>query len=249
MTKLCLIGYGKMGKMIASMAEEHDCKVVSIIDPSVPGQHSGIDLVSTSKADVCIDFSHPSVVMDNIRNLLALHKNTVVGTTGWQEHLEEVKQLATDSHTGFLYGANFSIGMNLFGRVVDYAAALFDSFEAYDVYGFEMHHNQKADSPSGTALELANRVLAKSSRKTTVLWDKCDRKIKPEELHFASLRAGAMPGTHKIGFDSEADSVELSHQIRNRSSLALGAILAAKWLAGKQGFYSFNEMIDEILCK
>ncbi|HOH46904.1 MAG TPA: 4-hydroxy-tetrahydrodipicolinate reductase, partial [Candidatus Cloacimonadota bacterium] len=189
------------------------------------------------------------VVMDNIRNLMALHKNTVVGTTGWQEHLEEVKQLATDSHTGFLYGANFSIGMNLFGRVVDYAAALFDSFEAYDVYGFEMHHNQKADSPSGTALELANRVLAKSSRKTTVLWDKCDRKIKPEELHFASLRAGAMPGTHKIGFDSEADSVELSHQIRNRSSLALGAILAAKWLAGKQGFYSFNEMIDEILCK
>ena len=82
-----------------------------------------------------------------------------------------------------------------------------------------------------------------------MLWDKCDRKIKPEELHFASLRAGAMPGTHRIGFDSEADSVELSHQIRNRSSLALGAILAAKWLAGKQGFYSFNEMIDEILCK
>ena len=248
MTTLCLVGYGKMGKMIHSMAEAEDCRVISIIDPSQPDAYSDIDILSTAKADVCIEFSHPQVVVENILKLVALHKNVVVGTTGWYEHIPRIKEAVESAKTGFLYGANFSIGMNLFGRIIEYATGVFDKFDAYDILAYEMHHRQKADSPSGTAHELADRILKNSSTKTKAVFDKLDRRPSPEELHFASLRGGRVPGTHRILFDSEADTIELSHSLRSRSSLAMGAILAAKWLSGKKGFYTFNEMIDEILC-
>ena len=248
MTRLALIGYGKMGKMIESMAATMDCTVVSIIDPNHPGAHPVIDASSVADADVCIEFSHPSVVMDNIKALLELKKNIVVGTTGWNQHLDGVREMVDQTGTGFLWGANFSLGMNLFGRVVEYAAELIDRFESYDSYGFEMHHRQKADSPSGTAIELAQRVLKHSSRKDKAVYDRLDRRPEQNELHFASIRGGFVPGTHTIGFDSEADTIELVHRIRSRSALASGAIMAARWINGKRGFYTFSEMISEIIC-
>ncbi|MEN6446094.1 MAG: 4-hydroxy-tetrahydrodipicolinate reductase [Candidatus Cloacimonas sp.] len=246
--KLCLIGYGKMGKMIADLANDYDCKVVSIIDPRQDNCHSDISLQTIGEAEVCIDFSHPSVILNNIQKVLFCQKNLVVGTTGWFQNLAEVQKLVEQAGTGFLYGANFSIGMNIFNRLVAEATKAFDRFSDYDVYGLEMHHNQKADSPSGTAIELSKTILANSQRKKKVLFDPAYRKIEPEELHFASLRAGSFPGTHKVGFDSEAETIELSHCVRSRSTFAKGALQAAKWINVRKGIFTFNDMIADILC-
>lgn len=248
MTRLCLIGYGKMGKMIATLAEEHGCEVVSMIDPIQPGCFREITAEAVAEADVCVDFSHPSVVLDNIRKTVALGKNLVVGTTGWNAHQDEIRELVKRHDTGFIHGANFSIGMNIFSRVLSDAAAIFDKFADYDVFGYEIHHRQKADSPSGTAIELSKRILAESGTKTDTCFEKLDRKPEPNELHFASVRGGYVPGTHVITFDSEADSIELIHRARSRSCFASGAVLAAEWLKGKKGFYTFTEMISEIIC-
>ncbi len=246
--KLCLIGYGKMGKMLANLATNYDCTVVSIIDPQQNNYHSEISLQSIGEAEVCIDFSHPSVVLDNIQKVLSYKKNMVVGTTGWFDHLEEVQKMVENSASGLIYGANFSIGMNIFNRLVAEATKAFDRFPYFDVYVLEMHHNQKADSPSGTAIELSKTILANSSHKKTTLFDPAYRKIEPSELHFVSLRAGSIPGTHKVGFDSEADTIELSHCVRSRSALASGALQAAKWIKDRKGFYSFSDMVSSVLC-
>jgi 4-hydroxy-tetrahydrodipicolinate reductase len=247
-TRIALIGYGKMGKMIASLAAERDCEIVSRIDPQSPDCYREISPQSLADAEVCIDFSHPSIVVDNIRKVLALGKPMVVGTTGWHNVHEEIRQLVQEAGTGLVYGANFSIGMNLFSRVVTEAVKYFDNFDIYDVYGMELHHNQKADSPSGTAIELAKLIIANSSSKTEALFDTCKRRIEPQELHFASVRGGSIPGTHTVAFDSEADSIELIHRVRSRSCFAYGALQAAQWVKDKPGFHSFAEVISSILC-
>jgi 4-hydroxy-tetrahydrodipicolinate reductase len=156
--------------------------------------------------------------------------------------------MALQKNVGLLYGSNFSIGMNLFLRVVANAVREFDKFNEYDVFGYELHHNQKADSPSGTAITLSDTILDASTTKQTAVFEKLDRKIEPDELHFASIRAGRIPGTHLVGFDSEADTIELTHRVRNRSCFAVGALKAALWLHGKQGVYSFQDMMAEVLC-
>ena len=306
MTKICLIGYGKMGRMIHQLAESKACQVVSIIDPNagfdasrvgplagfdasrvdlnskatpntspagfdasrvgppagfdasrvdpnssdplLPKYVSEITKASLNNADVAIDFSHPTAAVQNLIKLIELRQNTVVGTTGWHEMLSEITTKADEAQIGFLYGANFSIGMNLFSRLISYAVEVFDSFEDYDLYALEKHHAQKQDSPSGTAIELAKLILSASSRKDKVVWDKLDRRPEPDELHFASIRGGSVPGTHSLFFDSPADTIELSHTVRSRATFAHGALMAACWIAGKKGVYSFSEMIQEILC-
>ncbi len=248
MLNIALIGYGKMGKMLHSLAEAHGCCVKAIIDPAHPEHAGKIDADVLREVEVCLDFTHPQVVMDNIRQLAALKKNLVIGTTGWYEQMDEVKKLAEEHQIGIVYGANFSIGMNIFDRILAHAADLMDKFRAYDVWGLEMHHNQKADSPSGTAIQLANTIIKHHGLKEKAVFEKVDYVIKSEELHFASVRGGSIPGVHRIGFDSEADSITLEHSIRNRSGLALGALEAALWVRGKKGFYSFNQMMDERLC-
>lgn len=247
-TRLCLIGYGKMGKMISSLAAEKGCEVVSLIDTHCPECHQDITPETLANVDVCIDFSHPSAVLSNMHKVISLGKHLVVGTTGWNNHLEDIRKRVTEADTGLLYGANFSIGMNLFKRIVGEAAKVFDLFDTYDVYGTEMHHNQKADSPSGTAIELARLILENSTRKNSVSYDTAYHRIEPYELHFPSLRAGHIPGTHTIGFDSEADTIELTHRVRSRIGFAHGALQAAKWIATRKGCYTFNDMISEILC-
>lgn len=246
MLEITLIGYGKMGRILKEMAEAHGCHVQSIIDPSQAGC---LPLIKADDlAPVCLEFSHPSCVMENIRRVAEAGRNLVIGTTGWNKELESVQALAEEHGIGILYGANFSIGMNLFNRIVGYATALCDKFPDYDVFGWEQHHNQKADSPSGTAIQLAQTILAQSSRKDKAIYDKLDRRIEPAELHFASIRGGSVPGTHTIGFDSEADTIELVHRARSRACFAAGALAAAKWIAGRKGFYSFNQMMEDLLC-
>jgi 4-hydroxy-tetrahydrodipicolinate reductase len=243
MTKIALIGYGKMGKMIQDIAASLPVEIVSIIDPLLAGCEQTISNETLRDADVCIDFTHPSVVMDNIKAVCACHRNLVVGTTGWTEHLTEVKGIVTGSGIGFLYGANMSVGMNIFYEIVRKAAALFSAYPEYDPYGLELHHNQKADSPSGTAKELANILVNNHAAKTTTQFDRVNRKIQSDELHFASIRAGYIPGTHTVGFDSSADTIELTHRVRNRTGFALGALKSAMWLKGKTGMYTIEDYI------
>ncbi|MBP7206110.1 MAG: 4-hydroxy-tetrahydrodipicolinate reductase [Candidatus Cloacimonetes bacterium] len=246
MLDITLLGYGRMGHMIASLAEAHGCRIHSVIDPAQEGCESSIraDIL----ADVCIDFSLPDVALDNIRQVAAAGKNLVVGTTGWHKQLDEVKQLAEKHGIGILWGANFSIGMNLFTRIAQYATSICDKFPMYDVCGWEMHHNQKADSPSGTAIQLAETILEESSVKDAAVYDKLDRRILKNELHFASLRGGAVPGTHSVIFDCETDSLELTHRVRSRACFATGALQAAQWISTRKGFFSFNQMMEDLLC-
>jgi len=247
--RIAVIGYGKMGRLIKSAAEERGHSV-STVDPQNPSaDFSAIDARSTEGVDVCIDFSHPSAALGNIERLSALGKNLVMGTTGWYGSLDEVQRLIQERGTGFLYASNFSIGVNAFMRVVRYAAALFNRIETYDVGGIEYHHRKKADSPSGTAQTLAQLLIEEIDRKTELVYDIVDRPIGPAELHFASVRCGSIPGTHEILFDSEADTISLRHTARSRQGFAFGAVLAAEWLRGKRGFFTIEALMGDLLDK
>ncbi|MBM4403732.1 MAG: 4-hydroxy-tetrahydrodipicolinate reductase [Candidatus Cloacimonetes bacterium] len=248
MTKVALIGYGKMGRMVHSLAEQYHCRISAIIDTASNAYPHQITAESIGDTEVCIDFTHPTAVIDNLTKIAALNRAVVIGTTGWLDRIDEVREIITRHDGALLWGANFSIGMNLFSRIVTAAAEAFDRFDDYDVFGYELHHRHKADSPSGTAIELSRILLEKIQRKTQAQYDRSEKKIQPEELHFASIRAGSIPGTHTVGFDSEADSIELIHRVRSRSCFAAGALQAARWLADRKGIYSFQDMIKEILC-
>lgn len=245
MTKVALIGYGKMGRMILEASSRFDVEVVSIIDPAQDGCEKEISNITLKDAQVCIDFSHPLVVLENIINVCKCKRNLVVGTTGWDQHMEVVRQHVENNEVGMIYGSNLSVGMNIFYEIAAKAAQVFAPYTEYDPYGFELHHRQKADSPSGTAKELSKIIISEIDRKTTPQYDRLSVKILPEELHFASIRAGFIPGTHTIGFDSEADTIELTHRVRNRSGFALGALRAAIWIAQRKGLFEFRDFIRD----
>lgn len=244
MVKIALIGYGKMGRMIEDLAQQMQVQIVSKIDPHQEGCEKEITVTTLKDAEICIEFSHPSVVIDNIRKICACKRNLVVGTTGWNDRLDEVKAMVEQAGIGMVYGSNLSIGMNLFYEIVEKAAEVFSRYDEYDAYGLELHHRQKADSPSGTAKELSNILISALGQKEKAQYDKVDRKIMPEELHFASIRAGFIPGTHTVGFDSEADTIEITHRVRNRRGFALGALKAAIWISGKTGFFSIRDFLQ-----
>ncbi|OQX70567.1 MAG: 4-hydroxy-tetrahydrodipicolinate reductase [Candidatus Cloacimonas sp. 4484_275] len=198
-------------------------------------------------ADVCIEFTNPQAAFSNIKKIAVLGKNMVIGTTGWDEYLTEAENLAAENKVGIVYGSNFSIGMNAFFEITEFAANLFDKLTEYDVFGFELHHNRKVDSPSGTAKILSEIVLKNMERKNRFQFDRVNRKIEADEFHFASIRAGNIPGIHTVGFDSEADTIELKHTVRNREGLALGALKAAEWINGKTGFFNFRDIFRKMV--
>lgn len=223
--KLALIGYGKMGKMIEQAAARDRIEIVCVIDP-VAGSRG-----SLSDADVCVDFTEPSVVIDNIKAAAAAGVSIVVGTTGWYDRLDEAKQLVHDSNIGLVYGSNFSIGVNLMFKITRYAVGLFSHFASHDPFIEEAHHKFKKDAPSGTALSLRKIMEAEYKR----------------EIPTASTRAGYFPGRHTVGFDSEADTLEINHSARSRAGFADGAMLAAKWISDRKGFFEFSEIIEQML--
>lgn len=246
--RIALVGHGKMGKMVEQAALQRGHEVVSIIDPNGPqAGFREITAGSVKNADVCIDFSSPESALENIKKLCSLHKNIVVGTTGWYAGLDAAKKLVKDGGNGLIYASNFSIGMNILFRLADDAGKIFDKFPEYDVGGVEYHHNQKADSPSGTAKSLAEILLKRVKRKKAIEYGMAKGKIAQDAIHFPSLRTGFIPGTHKIIFDSSADTVELSHTARSREGFAVGAVVAAEWLKGKKGFYGINDLLGQIL--
>jgi len=258
--KIALVGYGKMGHMLARAASLRGHDVVCTVDPfaadaSVVTSDSGamVEAIVKSGAEGIIEFSHPSSVLSNIRALVPTGIPLVVGTTGWQGELESVKALVGEHGSPFLHSSNFSVGVNLFYRMVSEAARLMAQFEEYDVALFESHHNQKADSPSGTSLDVARRVMAEMPKKTTLVTDPFTRRPEPQELHLASLRVGSVPGTHTVFFDSSADTIELTHTARNREGLALGAVRALEWLTSapdggkrKKGVFTMNDVFDSL---
>ncbi len=220
--KIALFGYGKMGHMIEEAAARHQLEVVCIIDP-IAGNRG--DLTS---ADVCIDFTQPDAVIDNVRRCASAKKPIVIGTTGWYTKLDEVRALVETSDMGLIYGSNFSIGVNLMFKLVERAGELFKSFEMYDPFLEEAHHKFKLDAPSGTAFSLKKIVEGELGRAVPT----------------ASTRAGYIPGTHTVGFDSEVDTLTITHTARSRAGFAEGAIVAAKWIVERKGFYEFPQILD-----
>ncbi len=247
---IALIGYGKMGRIIEQVAMQRKHVIVARIDPTAQDATAQrISEASIQHADICIDFSHPSAVLANLKNISALGKPVVVGTTGWLEHLEEAQSLVQQRNIGFLHASNFSIGMNVMFRVLEYAATLMDVFPEYDVAGYELHHSKKLDSPSGTAKSLLDILLKNIERKKTVASDAVQGEIPSDALHFASVRAGNIPGTHTVLFDSVADTLEITHTARNREGFALGAVIAAEWLVHKKGFFTIDDVMNDLMNK
>ncbi len=244
--KISIIGYGRMGHEVERLAKARGIEIASIIDRTdASATATQITKESISAADVVVDFSVPAAAVENIKSVSALGKNMVVGTTGWYNSIEEVKNIITNSGTGFIYSPNFSIGVSLFLKIVEQSAKLFNKTKDYDAFVLESHHNQKMDSPSGTAKAIADIMLKNMDRKKKAVFEKLDRKILPEELHVASVRAGWIPGTHVVGFDSEADTIELTHTARSRAGFALGALVAAEWIKGRKGFYTMQDFMSD----
>jgi 4-hydroxy-tetrahydrodipicolinate reductase len=240
---LALIGYGRMGKEVEHLARERGIHILKKFDSKNNIGSIGLNRESLRDVDVCLDFSTPEVVVGNIEAVTSCGKNMVVGTTGWYGRLDHVKQLVKQAKTGFLQASNFSLGVNLLSQLVLDAAHLFDRYPEYDVSVSELHHRGKADSPSGTALSLGSIILQSMKRKTEILHETSHGEIRPEQLHVTSVRVGHVPGKHIVLFDSECDSIELTHTAKNRRGFALGALVAAEWLKGKKGCYTMRDVI------
>ena len=240
MIKLALIGYGQMGKMIEKLAANYDFEVVSRIDPRLGTEICHKDL---NDAEIAVEFTQPDTAFANVSKCVELGVKVVSGTTGWHEHLLKLKNLVADKGGSVVYGSNFSPGMNKFYEIVRAAAQIMKNMKDYDVYGYEMHHKYKKDSPSGTAKNLAKILIDELPQKDKVIYDSLQRIKADDELHFASVRGGNIPGEHRIGFDSEYDSIELRHTARSREGLAAGALMAAVWLSNKQGLFEFGEVL------
>jgi 4-hydroxy-tetrahydrodipicolinate reductase len=229
--KLALIGYGAMGQLVAAEARKAGDEIGAVIT-SKDGALSIDKLIEKLHGhDAVVDFSIGETVLKNIEACARAKTCLVEGTTGWKPHEAHAKQLVTEHSGTMVYGANFSIGVNLFYRIAKQAAALFAAVDGYAPFIEEAHHNRKRDAPSGTALKLR---------------DLMSEHLGPE-IPVSSTRAGYIPGTHRIGFDSEADQVLLTHTARSRQGFASGALLAAHWVVGRTGVFEFGDVIEEII--
>ncbi len=242
---IALLGYGKMGRLIEQFALSRGHAVVLKIDAFNP---EDLNVENLRKADVAIDFSTPSSVSQNIAACFEANVPIVVGTTGWYGRLQEVKDACISGNNSLLYASNFSIGVNVFFFVNKVLARLMNRYPQYDVQVEEIHHTHKLDSPSGTAMTIAEDIIAGLDRKSEWVNELIGSEKEvingPEQLLIESHRIEEVPGTHTVVYSSEVDEIEFKHTAHNRSGFALGAVLAAEWLSGKTGFYSINDMFD-----
>ena len=228
---MALIGYGAMGKLIKTLAENKKHEIAVIIDET-DAKLSAEKLAEKLKGvDAAIDFSVAEAVRRNVEACVLAKIPLVEGTTGWNAQREEIEKFIKDADGAFVFGANFSIGVNLFYRIAGFASELFARFEDYEAFIEEQHHSRKKDAPSGTALKLKDIVAEHITKDFSV----------------SATRAGNIPGTHRVGFDGSADQILLEHFARSREGFASGAILAAEWIAGRKGFYEFTDVMDEII--
>jgi 4-hydroxy-tetrahydrodipicolinate reductase len=221
--KLAIVGYGKMGKMVENLAPEYGFTVHSCIDLND-------DFGKAYGADVAIEFTAPSEVAKNVEALAALGVPMVIGTTGWADQMDRVSAVVDENNLGLVWSPNFSIGVNVFFRLVREAARLLENEPQYGAWAWEIHHHTKKDAPSGTLIKLVEEMkIAGYSR----------------NIDAAANRAGAHPGTHEIGFDSAADTITLRHSARSREGFARGALKAAQWLPGHRGVFKFEDVLFE----
>lgn len=235
MSRLALIGYGRMGKLIEQLAPEHGFEVAVRLDGASNPEGTGITEEAFRGIDVAIDFSVAGAVAANVERLAALGMPVVVGTTGWLDDLPRVREVVErqqDQGAGLLHGANFSIGVQVFYRLAEAAARLLSGETSYETWLWEIHHSKKKDAPSGTLKEI-RRVMESAG------WNR--------GIDVSSNRAGAIPGTHQIGFDSEADTILLEHRARSRAGFAHGALRAARWMIGRRGVHEFSSVWEEIV--
>ncbi|MDQ3063516.1 MAG: dihydrodipicolinate reductase [Acidobacteriota bacterium] len=229
--KIALIGCGAMGKLIKTLAENKNYEIPVVIVES-NANLSGERLAERLKGvNAAIDFSIAEAVKRNVEACVLAEVPLVEGTTGWNSEREEIKKLVEEKNGAFVFGANFSIGVNLFYKIADYASELVSKFEDYEAFIEEQHHSRKRDVPSGTALKL-KEIVAKNIEK---------------DFSVSATRAGSIPGTHRVGFDGSADQILLEHTARSREGFASGAILAAEWIVERRGFWEFTDVVDEIL--
>lgn len=229
--KVGLIGYGAMGRLVGQLATEKGHEIALTID--LDGADRSVDELADALriCDVAIDFSIADAVPKNAESSLRAGVPLVVGTTGWQSQVEHVRSLVEKHDGALIYGANFSVGVQVFYRVAARAAELFRELDSYDPFIEESHHKRKRDAPSGTAVQLHRIVNDKLGRDVPV----------------SSTRAGYIPGMHRLGFDSAADQITLTHTARSREGFAAGALIAAQWIVGRKGVYEFSEVFDEIV--
>ncbi|MES2810809.1 MAG: 4-hydroxy-tetrahydrodipicolinate reductase [Bacteroidota bacterium] len=245
--KIALLGYGKMGKIIEKIAIDRKHEIVLTIDQD--NQHQ-LTTENLQKADVAIEFSTPHTVLANIDHCFKAGVPIVVGTTGWYEQLEDIKARYESSDNAFLYGTNFSVGVNIFFHINKVLAKMMNKQPYYDVQVEEIHHTQKLDSPSGTAITIAEGIIDSLDNKkqwVNILTDEdnpVDDNVKAEDVLIESLRIESVPGTHTVIYDSEVDTIEIKHTAHNRNGFALGAVLAAEWVADKKGFFTVSDMFD-----
>jgi 4-hydroxy-tetrahydrodipicolinate reductase len=227
MPNLAIVGYGKMGKLIESLAPAYNFQVALKLDEFNNSHSEGLTAANFSGIDVAIEFSIPAAVPANVEGIAAFGVPMVVGTTGWLEHADRMKAAVARHNTALVWSPNFSIGVSVFTRLVAEAARLLAAEPEYGAWAWEIHHSTKKDAPSGTLLKLVD-AMKKSSY--------------PRPIDVGSNRAGAIPGTHEIGFDSSADTITLRHTARSREGFARGALRAAQWIIGKKGFYDWPPM-------
>jgi len=227
MPNLAIVGYGKMGKLVESLAPQYDFKVVLKLDEFNNTNFEGVTAENFRGVDVAIDFSIPAAVLANVEAISALGVNLVIGTTGWLEQADAVKAAVERNGTGLVWSPNFSVGVNAFFKLVQEAARLLATEPEYGAWAWEIHHSTKKDAPSGTLLKLVEEMKKAGYTRT---------------IDVSSNRAGAHPGTHEIGFDSGADTITLRHTARSREGFARGALKAARWVVGQKGFYEFSKI-------
>ncbi|MBP1224793.1 4-hydroxy-tetrahydrodipicolinate reductase [Flavobacterium sp. 1355] len=230
--KIALLGYGKMGKVIERIALERGHEIVLKKD-----EHNTYD--GLSDADVSIDFSVPTAAVANISASFNAGVPVVSGTTGWLEHYDEMIALCNDKKGGFISSSNFSLGVNIFFGLNEYLAKIMAPFNSYKVTMEEIHHTQKLDAPSGTAISLAKGVIENSKYSNWTM-----EQPNENEIHIEAKRIGDVPGTHTVTYDSIVDNIEIKHTAHNREGFALGAVIAAEWLAGKQGVFSMKDVLN-----
>lgn len=234
--KIALIGYGKMGKTIEQIALQRGHQIVSIIDIN---NTADFDSEAFRSADVAIEFTTPATALNNYMRCFAANVPVVSGTTGWLDHLDEVKAKCEQEGKTFFYASNFSVGVNIFFALNRYLAKIMNNFPAYDVRMTEVHHIHKLDAPSGTAITLAEGILEHIDRKKRWTLETAEQ---PTDLPIHAIREGEVPGIHEIIYESEADTISIKHDAKSRAGFALGAVIAAEFTAGKKGFLGMNDL-------
>jgi len=228
MPELAIVGYGKMGKLIEQLAPDYGFHVRVKLDEFNNTNFEGLTPENFRGVDVAMDFSIPNAVRQNVQGIAALGVNLVIGTTGWQEHLDQVRSVVERSGIGLVWSPNYSVGVNAFLRLVAEAARLLAKQPEYGAWAYEIHHITKKDAPSGTLIKLVDEMRKAGYQRG---------------IDVGSNRAGAHPGTHEIGFDSAADTLTLRHVARSREGFARGALQAAQWVVGKKGMHEFSEIV------